>query len=73
MTGESWDMTTPRHDQDDGARGRELEMMREIAQIVSWCPSEVERAAKERPAGGEPEPIAVPPASGVSRRRPSGG
>jgi hypothetical protein len=65
------------HQQDDGARGRELEMMREIAQIVSWCPSDAERAAKEppaeRPADGDPERTAAPPASGLSRRRPSGG
>jgi hypothetical protein len=58
MTGESWNMAAHPHDDDDGARGRELEMIRELAQIVNWRPSQGPPAPDKRSAGGEPWPIA---------------
>jgi hypothetical protein len=68
-------MDRPRHDaHDDGARDRELDVMREIAQIVRWRPSHAGRAADARPAAGEPSSVAGPEGrEELSRRRPTGG
>jgi hypothetical protein len=68
-------MALPRHDDhDDGARDRELDVMREIEQIVRWQPPRAERAADARPAAREPSSAAGPDdREGLSRRRPTGG
>jgi hypothetical protein len=66
-------MAKPRREQDDGARGRELEMMRELAQIVSWHPARSERARHDHPTGDESTGMERQDSrEGFSRRRPTG-